>query len=123
MWDRIDHRIRNNGGSEHCLLKRCYGPDGEVWPRIAISISPTMLAGPVATHTRIDVSISHKDAPGDWWGPHGGLPHDLVPELIDMLREFHENKEKLMAEWCERNPRLADLTQRERAAMKETDAS
>jgi hypothetical protein len=77
-WQRIDHRpLRNIGGDLH-LVKRVYGQDGQLWPRLSIGV--------YRQRQGLHIGVSRKRRPGEWWDNHD-IPPELVNDVIELLKE------------------------------------
>ncbi len=86
MWKRLDEsKLRNTGGSDRLdIVRRCYGENGKMFPRIAISV----LKGSSSEGVMISKSIKRK--PGAWWDEYFDFPIELLPEMANMLNEAYE---------------------------------
>jgi len=81
-WQRIDnkHRLKNKGGDNG--IRRVYGLDGKLWPRIVICIYSTDIYGDMG----FQVSSSRKENTKAWWDDCV-IPPELRDEVVEMLHE------------------------------------
>ena len=88
-WQRIDktHRLRNTGGEEG--IRRVYGRNGKLWPRIVIVIHHNQAYSP----NTFTVTCSRKQKSGAWWCSYDGIPLELLSELQEMLKKLQEELE------------------------------
>jgi len=81
-WQRIDHRpLRNIGGDQH-LVKRVYGRNGKLWPRLSIAV--------YRRREGFHLGVAQKER-GDWWD-NCDIPPELVGDVIELLKEALESE-------------------------------
>lgn len=98
MWKRLNEsRLKNlgNGSPEDGfvdfdIMRRAYGPDGKIWPRIVISVTKGFgcLRDESPEYIRISYSIKRNNKA--WWSSDVDLPVELLPEMADILNEAYE---------------------------------
>lgn len=73
-WERVD------GNDRPGKMSRVWAARGG-WPRVSASLYPGYLGEP-----GLRIAVNRRDSEGAWWEA-ANLPVELVPELIEMLRE------------------------------------
>lgn len=82
-WERI---YPKNIGGDAADIKRCYGFDGETYPRINISIYIDFVLHNKDTFT---IGCNMKESEFHHWEKEG-IPNELFDEVLDMLKELKE---------------------------------
>ena len=87
VWVRIDqtHNLRN---PKPWPGHRVYGLNGELWPRLLLTVGLEPPSRPLGFAIYAEV----KNAGGEWWSPRRDIPLSLLPELQEMLAELMELK-------------------------------
>jgi hypothetical protein len=92
-WVRIDlakRKLKNIGMGEPGepidpkIVYRVYGVDGNIWPRMTVSVSVDRWQGTV----RIGAGIKTDNKA--WWSDLRGVPYALLDDLAEMLQELRE---------------------------------
>lgn len=100
-WKRIDDRIRNNGngvcGGDTAMVRRTYGLDGELWPRLTIAIHRDMIHLLPNREPGFAVGCSIKLKSGGWWDSVG-IPCDLLDDVAEMLKEAKQHRDLMLKE-------------------------
>lgn len=81
-WQRIDnkHSLKNKGGDTG--IRRVYGSNGKLWPRIVICVHNDTIYG-----EGFMIKSSSKKNTESWWG-ECAIPSELRDEVIEMLGEL-----------------------------------
>lgn len=89
-WVRIDqtHSLRN---PRPWPGTRVYGLKGELWPRLALTVSLRPNGDSRAVHESFAIYVETKAAGGEWWHPTSDVPLGLLMELREMLAELTES--------------------------------
>ena len=82
MWERIDttKKLRNVGGSDPNLYieKRVYGENGNLWPRLTLSIYK------FSHEDGFRIAANIKRDTKSWW-EETSIPFELKSEILDMV--------------------------------------
>ena len=83
MWKRLK-KARSLGGTRG--IRRAYGSDGKLWPRIVLSIIPDRYED----YPAVKISCSRKKNSHEWW-EDVGTPKELLGELVDIIQEGNDS--------------------------------
>lgn len=82
-WLRIDDRKLRNTGGDPAIVKRVYGADGKLWPRLVLSIYPSS-SGPIEVGDISVIILASVKRKSGWWY-ECGVPVSLFSELHEMI--------------------------------------
>lgn len=97
MWKRLDETKLDNLGNglpedkfvDNDIIRRAYGPEGKIWPRIVISATKGHedIIENYSPLQGVRVSFSYKENPNEWWDDNFDLPVELLTEVSDLVLE------------------------------------